>query len=87
MIGQDLWQAHCQILLINLSAGLRRIKCKLGYDDEKCEISGIKYKYCDCFLKYENFNDDLIEYKCLVCNNNGQTKFDGKLKERFFNTC
>ena len=41
------------------------------------------YKYCDCFLEYTN---DLIEYKCLLCNNNCQRKFDKKLKERFFNT-
>ena len=29
---------------------------------------------------------NIIEYKCLVCNKNCQTKFDEKLKERFFNT-
>ena len=33
-----------------------------------------------------NFKDDLIEYKCLCCNNNYQQKFDEKLKARFFNT-
>ena len=33
-----------------------------------------------------NFKDDLIEYKCLCCNNNYQQKFDEKLQERFFNT-
>ena len=73
-------------LVNNLSEELHRIKCKLGHDDKKCETCGIKYKYCDCFLEYTNFNDDLIEYKCLVCNENFQTKFDEKLKERFFNT-
>ena len=56
---------------------------------------GIKYcKYCDCFLKYTNFKDDLIEYKCLTkvvsklntsCNKSYQQKFDWKLKERLFN--
>ena len=56
---------------------------------KKCETFGIKYKYCDCFLEYRNFKDDLIEYKCLCnnyvmfSNNNYQQKFDEKLKERF----
>ena len=46
------------------------------------------YKYCDCFLEYINFKDDLIEQKCLyLCyDKNYQQKFDEKLKERFFNT-
>ena len=30
----------------------------------------MKYKYCDCFLEYINFKDDLIEYKYLSCNKN-----------------
>ena len=49
-----------------------------GHDDKKCGTYGIKYKYCDCFLEYTNFNDDLRQYKCLCCNK--------KLKEQFFNT-
>ena len=54
----------------NLSEGIHRIKCKFEHDDKKCETCGIKYKYCDCFLEYMNFKDDLIEYKCLCCNKN-----------------
>ena len=73
-------------LVNNLLEGLHRIKCKLEHDNEKCEICGIKYKYCDCFLKYKNFKDDLLQYKCLVYNKNCQAKFNEKLKERFFNT-
>ena len=34
---------------------------------KKYETCGIKYKYCDCFIEYKNFKDDLIEYKCLCC--------------------
>ena len=58
----------------------------------------IKYKYCDCFLDYTNFKDDLIEYKCftnfkddlieykyLSWNKNYQQEFDKKLKQRFLN--
>ena len=52
---------------------------------KKCKICGIKYKYCDCFLEYTNFNDDLIECKCLSCNKSYRQKFDEKLKERLFN--
>ena len=43
---------------------------KIGHNDKKCETCGIKYKYCDRFLEYTNFEDDLIEYKCLCCNEN-----------------
>ena len=63
---------------------IHRIKCKYGLNDKKCETCGIKYKYCDCFLEYTNFKDDLVECKCLLCNKNCQRKFDEKLKERFF---
>ena len=59
-------------LVNNLSKGIRRIKCKFKHDDKKCEICGIKYKYCHFFLEYANFKDDLIEYKCLICNKNCQ---------------
>ena len=73
-------------LVNNLYEIIHRVKFKFGHDDKKCETCGIKYKYCDCFLEYANFKDDLIEYKCLCCNKNYQYKFDEKLKERFCNT-
>ena len=50
----------------NLSEGIQKIKCKCEHDNKKCEICGIKYKYCDCFLEYTNFKDDLIEYKFIM---------------------
>ena len=73
-------------LVNNLVERIHKIKCKYGPDDKKCETCGIKYKYCDCFIQYTNFKDDLIEYKCLYCNKTYQQKFDEKLKERFFST-
>ena len=73
-------------LVNNLSEGIHKIKCKFGHDDKKCETCRIKYKYCDSFLEYINFKDDLIKYKCLFCNNNYQQNFDEKLKEWYFNT-
>ena len=66
----------------NLSEEIHRIKGKYRYDDNKCEASGMKYKYCDCFLEYMIFTVDLIEYKCKIY----QHKFHEKLKEQFFNT-
>ena len=72
--------------LNNLSEGVHRIKSKFGNDDKKSKTCGIKNQYCDCFLEYTNFKDDLTEYKYLCCSKNYQHKFDEKLKERFFNT-
>ena len=62
------------------------MKCKFRHDEKKCEICGIKYKYCNFFLECINFKDDLIEYKCLCCTNSYQQKSNEKLKDRFFNT-
>ena len=72
-------------LVNNLCEGLHRIKCKSKHDDEKCETCRIKYKYYDCFLKYINFKDDLIEYRCLKSNETYQRKFNKKVEERFLN--
>ena len=68
---QDLLQVN------NLSEGSHRIKCKHKNDHNKCETCGIKYKYCDCFLQYTYFRDDLIKYKCFCYNKNYQHKFYG----------
>ena len=74
-------------LVKTLSERIQKIKCKQGHDKKKkSETCEIKYKYCDCFLEYTNFHDDLIEHKCLCCNKNYQRKLDEKLKERFFST-
>ena len=73
-------------LVNNLSEGIHRIKCKYGHDDKKCENCRIKYNYCNCFLEYTNFKDDLTEYKCLCCNKNYDQKLDEKLKKQVLNT-
>ena len=73
-------------LVNNLSERLRRIKCKFRHGNRNCETFGIKYKYCNCFLEYTNFKDDLTEYKCLSCTKSYQQKLDEKFKERLFNT-
>ena len=43
-------------LVNNLSEEIHKIKCKYEHDHKKCETCRIKYKYCDCFLEYTNFN-------------------------------
>ena len=70
-------------LVNNFSEEIHKIKCKYGRNDKKCETCSIKYNYCDCFLEYTNFKNNLIKYKCLFCNKHYQQKFDGKFKERF----
>ena len=44
--------------------------------------------YCDCFLEYIHFEDNLLEYKLhrLHCDKNYQHKSDKKIKERLFKT-
>ena len=37
-------------LVNNFSEGIHRNKCKYRHNDKKFETSGIKYKYCKCFL-------------------------------------
>ena len=75
LIVQDLWQTHYQILSIILLKEFIKLKCGYKHDDERCEICRMTHKYCDCFLEYTNFKDDLVEYKCLCCNKNYQKKF------------
>ena len=48
-------------LVNKLSEGIYKIKCKYRGDNKKDETCRIKYKYCDCFLEYINFKDDLIK--------------------------
>ena len=55
-------------LVNNISERIHKIKFKYRYDDKNFQTCRNKYKYCDCFLEYINFKDDLIEYKCLRCN-------------------
>ena len=80
-MGRSLWNP-----LNNFSERIHKIKCKYGLDDKKCETCGIKYKYCDFLLEYTKFKDDLIEYKCLCCNENYKENFDENLRKQFFHT-
>ena len=44
-------------LVNNPSKGIHKIKCEL--DNKKSKTCRIKYNYCDCFLQFPNFIDDL----------------------------
>ena len=70
-------------LVNNLSDGIHKIKCKYRHEDKKCETCGIKYKYCDRFLKYTSFKGCLKEYRCIFCNKSYQ-QVGWKVKREFF---
>ena len=55
------FMANLSNIVDNFSEWIHKIKCKYEHNDKKCENCRIKYKYCDCFLEYTNFKDDLIE--------------------------
>ena len=86
LIAQYLWQSHYQILSIIFLNKFVELNVNSDTLIEKCEICGTIYKYCNCFLEYTNFKDNLIEYQFLLCNKNCQRKFNEKLMERLFNT-
>ena len=48
------------ILVHDLAEWIHKIKCKYGYNDKKCKTCEVKYKDCNCFFEYRNFQDDLI---------------------------
>ena len=62
------------------------MKFKYGNYNEKCTTCMIKYKDCECCLKYTRVKDDLVEYECFCCNKNYQKKFNKNLKKQFVNT-
>ena len=57
-----------------------------GHDNKNCNMCRIKYKYCECCLKYTNVKSNLIEYQFLRCNKNYKKTFDENLKKGFANT-
>ena len=61
LIVQDLWQARYQILSVIFVNEFIKLNVDTGTVIKKYEICRIKYKYCDCFLEYANFTEDLTE--------------------------
>ena len=87
LTAQGLWQPHYHILSIIFLKESIELNVNLDMIIKKCETCGIGYKCCDCFFEYANFSDDLIGYRCLICNKNCQKKFEEKFDKQFFNTC
>ena len=54
LIAQDFMASSLSNLVNSLTEGIHKIKC--GHDNKPCEIYGIRYKYCKCFLEYANLN-------------------------------
>ena len=50
------------------------------------EVNKIKFKDRNCFLEYESFKDNLINYPCLSCNKDYSNKIYEELKNPFNNT-
>ena len=50
-------------LVNKIAEAIHKTKCKYGHNDKMCGTCGIKYKDCNCFLKYINFEDNLINTK------------------------
>ena len=52
--------------VIDNLAGIHKLKCKYNHDNKKIEKCEIKYKDCECFLEYTNFQDDLFHINVFV---------------------
>ena len=83
LTAQGLWQADYQILSITFLKEFIKLNVNMDTMIKNMKLSQLKY--CNCFLEYMNFKDDLIEYNCSCYNNNYQQKSDEKLKGQFFN--
>ena len=53
-------------LVNNLSEEIYKMKFKYRHDGKKCETCKIKCKYCDYYLEYSDFKDDLINLNVCV---------------------
>ena len=60
-----------------LAERVHKIKCKYRHNNKKWGKCGIKYTDCEYCLEHTIVKDDLIEYKCLCCKKNYQTRFKG----------
>ena len=86
MEAQDLWQAYYQTFSIILLKEFIELNLNSNMIIKNEKHVEFNISIAKCFLEYASFRDDLIEYKCLCCNQNYQQKFHDKLKEQFFNT-
>ena len=71
---QDLWQAHCQVLSIIFVKEFIKLNVNLDMMIKNVKLAELK-------IDTVTFKDDLIEYKCLCCNENYKKQFDDCLKK------
>ena len=60
LIVKYLWQAHYQILSKIFLKEFIELNVNMDMMIKSMKL-GIKYKYCNCFLAYKNFKNELIE--------------------------
>ena len=61
-------------LVNNLVEGIHKINVNRDMIIKNKKTGGIKFKNCECCLKYTSFKDDSVEYKCLYCHKIYQKK-------------
>ena len=85
-MAQDLCQAHYQILSIIFLKEFIKLNVNTDTVVQNVKLVESNIKIATAFLN-TNLKDNLIEYKCLLCNKNCHQNFDEYFKKRFFNTC
>ena len=61
LTAQDLWQAHYQIVSIIFLKEVIELHGNTDTMIKNMKLSRTKYKYCNCFLEYADFKDDLTK--------------------------
>ena len=77
MVAQEVQQAYYRILLVLLLKEFIKLNVSIGIITKNGGKCGIKYTDCEYCLEHTIVKDDLIEYKCLCCKKNYQTRFKG----------
>ena len=68
LIAQDLWQGYYQILWIIFLKEFIKLNVNSDMMMKNLKDVELNISIATVFLTYTNFEDDLIEYKCLCCN-------------------
>ena len=76
LIAQGLWQARYQVLSKVFLKELKELNLNTDMMIENVKLVELNISIMTAFLSIQKIKDDLIEYKCLICNRNFQIKFD-----------
>ena len=80
---QDLWQVHYQILSIIFLKKFIELNLNSDTMIKNAKHVKLNISIATVFLNTQILK--IIEYQCLCCNKSYHHKFEGKLKEQFFN--